>query len=115
MSDFLSRARETAEREAERLYPQTPHRKGDPLYPKSTVRAFGQGGYEFGFTTAVSRLPSEEELAEGLAASLWDRDTGDVEPWEKLSPAERENVIKNYDARDYAKLALSLIGEKISG
>lgn len=108
MPDLSSVAREAAEVLARAEHS---HAKVRDRYDADLMMA----GFSDGFTECASRLPSEEELAEGLAARLWDRDTGDVERFEKLSPAERENVIENYDARDYAKMALSLIGEKIRG
>lgn len=65
MSDFTTRARETAEREAEKAAPDRPIKViGD--YQENIFREIARDGFKAGFTTAVSRLPSEEEIAEAL-------------------------------------------------
>jgi hypothetical protein len=62
MSDFLSRARETAEREAEREYPLP-----DDLSTTSrTLRMVAREHYANGWHDAVSRLPSEEEIGHAI-------------------------------------------------
>lgn len=67
MSDFTTRAREAAKREAQSKYGDD--RRGD-LLPSDYVRGGEKIGFRFGFTAAVSRLPSEEEIAESLLVSL---------------------------------------------
>lgn len=63
MSDFTTRARETAKREAQSKYGDD--RRGD-LLPSDYVRGGEKIGFRFGFTAAVSRLPSEEEICSAI-------------------------------------------------
>lgn len=80
MSDFLSRARETAEREAMKsIQPRTMHFHGGD---QADLADLDRAHFIDGFTAAVSRLPSEEEIAEVLEAQFRSAEM----PWLSESP-----------------------------
>lgn len=111
MTDFTTRARETAEREAER-----------DEHADTSQRAVFRPAFTEGFTVAVSRLPSEEEIADVIARQMpgWNDDTSEPELEGARRAAmeaywERVNQECLRQGREYARAVRELIEKKMTG
>lgn len=103
MTDLSSVAREAAEAEGlRRIPPQWMAFHGGTT---ADMMAVYRKHFVDGFTECASRIPSEEELAEALKPIISEHHGAD----------ENDQWWVSDHASDYARAALSLIGEKISG